>query len=211
MTTEHREQGETRQQIIQQIRRQGEMTATELGEALGIGTVGIRQHLALLERDNLVYVSSVRRGVGRPSHLYALTNEAESLFPKGYDQLAVDAITFIEAAGGKPAVDKFLTTRREHLIKVYGPRLADKPLAQQVAELAAILNEQGYMCEWEQLEEGAFVLTQHNCPVDCVAREYRQMCASELTLYEDVLGASIVRESSIAEGATYCRYRIDTV
>lgn len=211
MTTEHREQGETRQQIIQQIRRQGEMTATELGEALGIGTVGIRQHLALLERDNLVYVSSVRRGVGRPSHLYALTKEAESLFPKGYDQLAIDAITFIEASGGKPAVDKFLTARREHLAKMYGPRLANKSLAEQVEELTVILNEQGYMCEWEQIEEGAFVLTQHNCPIDCVAREYRQMCASELTLYEDVLGASIVRENSIAEGATFCRYRINTV
>src|SRR4029079_536674 len=51
MTLEHREQGQTRQEILALLRRRGQMTATELSERLGIGAVGVRQHLALLERD----------------------------------------------------------------------------------------------------------------------------------------------------------------
>ena len=52
------------------------------------------------------------------------------------------------------------------------------------------------------------VLIEHNCPVDCVARDYHQACEHELKLYEDVLGVPLVREEIISEGGTCCRYRI---
>ena len=89
------------QQILELLRRHGQMTAAELSEALGIGAVGVRQHIALLERDGLVHTTAVRRGVGRPSHLYALTPAAEALFPKRYDRMAMDALAFIEEQGGQ--------------------------------------------------------------------------------------------------------------
>jgi len=77
-----------------------------------------------------------------------------------------------------------------------------------VAELAAALTEQGYMCEFRQLADGSFELTEHNCPVDCVARDYPQACEHELKLYEEVLHAPVTREDVIAQGANCCRYRI---
>ncbi len=208
MGLEHREQGETRQQILDLLRRNGQMTANELSEALGIGAVGIRQHLALLERDNLVYTSGVRRGIGRPSHLYALTSAAETLFPRRYDRLAMDALTFVEAQGGQPALDQLFSTRRQQMMNQYAPRLAGKNQAEQVAELATILSEQGYMCEWQQLDDGSFLLIEHNCPVDCVARDYRQACAHEVILYQELLGGVVSQEETISAGANCCRYRI---
>jgi predicted ArsR family transcriptional regulator len=208
MRLEQREQGETRQQILHLLRRNCQMTAAELSEALGIGAVGVRQHLALLERDGLVLAAGVRRGIGRPSHLYSLTSSAETLFPKRYDRLALDALAFVEAEGGPGAVDRLFSARREHLHEQYAPRLAGKTLAEQVAELAVILTEQGYMCEWEQLPDGGFALVEHNCPVDCAAREHPQACAHELRLYEDLLALEIVREETIAAGGSCCRYRI---
>jgi len=208
MTLEHREQGETRAQILTLLRRRGRLTAAELSEELGIGAVGVRQHLALLDRDGLVVAAGLRRGVGRPSHLYALTATAEALFPKRYDRLALDALEFVEAQGGEPAVDQLFAERRRKLAEQYGPRLVGRPRREQVAELAAILSEQGYMCEWEQLSDGTFSLIEHNCPVDCVARGYPQACEHELRLYEDVLGVPLVREETISEGGACCRYRI---
>lgn len=208
MGLEHREQGETRQQILSLLRRSGSMTAAELSQSLGIGAVGVRQHLALLERDGLVRIADVRRRVGRPSHLYALTPDAEALFPKRYDKLASDAIEFIAAAGGEPAVDQFLTRRRAVLAAQFAPRLAGKGRAEQVAELTAVLSEQGYMAEWSQESDGTFMLTEYNCPVDCIARAYTQLCSHELTLYEDLIGTSIAREETLSDGGTCCRYRI---
>jgi predicted ArsR family transcriptional regulator len=208
MTPDHREQGQTRAQILTLLRRRGQMTAAELSEGLGIGAVGVRQHLALLERDGLVGTAGVRRGVGRPSHLYALTPAAEALFPKRYDRLVLDALAFVEAQGGAEAVDQLFAERRRKLIEQYAPRLAGKLRAEQVAALAELLTEQGYMCEWEQLPDGSFTLSEHNCPVDCVARDYPQACEHELKLYQDVLGIPLERVETIAEGGTCCRYRI---
>lgn len=209
MTLDHREQGETRQQILVLLRRHNQMTAAELSDALGIGAVGVRQHLALLERDGLVASVGVRRGVGRPSHLYALTEAAEALFPRRYDRLVMDALAFVEAEGGTQALDVLFAKRRRKLAEQYGPLLAGKSRAERVAALADILNEQGYMCEYEQMPDGAMVLIEHNCPIDCAARDYPQACANELQLYMDILDAPVTREETIASGGACCRYRVE--
>ena len=207
MTLEHREQGQTRQEILALLRRQGQMTAGELSERLGIGAVGVRQHMALLERDGLVHTAAVRRGVGRPSHLYALTNEAESLFPRRYERLLLDALEFIVQQGGPAAIDQLFAQRRHALSEQYAPRLQGKHHVERVAELAAILTEQGYMCEWEAHPDGSFSMIEYNCPIDCAARDHHEACSHELTLYQDLLGVPLVREETISEGGSCCRYR----
>ncbi len=88
------------------------------------------------------------------------------------------------------------------------PRLAGKARPEQVSALASILVEQGYMCEYEQLEDGSFLLIEYNCPVDCIARQHPQLCTQEIQLYEDLIGAPISRESTIAQGSHCCRYHI---
>lgn len=208
MTVDRKEQGSTRQSILQLLRRNSEMTAAELSDALGFGAVGVRQHLALLERDGLVRLVGLRRNVGRPSHLYALTPEAERHFPRRYDRLALEVLTYVGEVAGEACIDAVLARRRAEMLRELGPALADKSRGEQVAALAAILAEQGYMCECEQEADGSYVLTEYNCPVDCVARQHPQLCAHEIMLYQELLGAEITREGTIAEGAPCCRYRI---
>lgn len=208
MVLEHREQGETRQEILGLLRQNGSMTAAELSSALGIGAVGVRQHLALLERDNLVRIADVRRGIGRPSHLYSLTEDAEQLFPKRYDKIALETLEFVELLGGDEAINRLFAYRRSKLEKQYAPQLADKTPRERVFALAEILNEQGYMCEVSQEPDGSVILTEHNCPIDCVARSYQQICSHELTLYESLIGTPMIREQNITEDDTCCRYRI---
>jgi predicted ArsR family transcriptional regulator len=208
MTTERREQGSTRQNILQLLRRQGQMTALELSSALDIGAVGVRQHLALLERDGLVCISGLRRNIGRPSHLYVLTEEAEQHFPKKYDQLSLDLLDYLADHGGEEAIEQAFHMRRQALSHIFAPRLAGKTLGERVAELSQILAEQGYMSEYEQLDDGSFLLTEHNCPVDCVARRHPQICDQEMKLYEALLGVPIERDLIISQGDLCCRYRI---
>ncbi len=104
MKVERRAQGATRRSILQLLRRHGQMSAIELSDALAIGAVGIRQHLTALEQEGLVYVCGLRRNVGRPAHLYALTERAEAFFPKHYERLVCELIDSVAAVGGEPAV-----------------------------------------------------------------------------------------------------------
>ncbi len=208
ISTDRKEQGATRENILRLLRRHGQMTAIELSETLNIGAVGVRQHLALLERDGLVEVSGLRRSVGRPSHLYALTAEAEHYFPKAYDQFALDLLNHMAEQYGEEAVNQVLRARNQQFLATYAPRLAGKGRKEQLQELVALLNEQGHMCEFEQLEDGSFILMEYNCPIDCVARNHRQVCAQGHLLYQELLGVSIRRLATIADGDIACRYHI---
>ncbi|MEI6181630.1 MAG: helix-turn-helix domain-containing protein [Chloroflexales bacterium] len=208
MTAERKEQGSTRQSILQLLRRNGEMTALGLSECLNVGAVGIRQHLALLERDGLVRIAGLRRSIGRPSHLYILTPEAEARFPKRYDRLALEMLAYLHEISGPESVDQVLTRRRSVLVHELGPFIIGKNRTEQVAALATILAEQGYMCEWREEPDGSYLLFEFNCPIDCVARRHAQLCAQELRLYQELLGAPVVQETTIAQGSHCCRYRV---
>jgi predicted ArsR family transcriptional regulator len=208
MSSERKEQGTTRQSILHLLRRNGQMTALEMSEALSIGAVGVRQHLALLERDGLVRVEGLRRGIGRPSHLYVLTDSAEHFFPKNYDELVLEVMGYVEARGGHAAVDEVFQQRRKRHASDMFTQLHGRDLADRVTELACVLTEQGYMCEWCKQADGSYLLTEHNCPVDCVARRYPDICRHELALYRELLGVEVTREQTISDGDFCCRYHI---
>ena len=55
---------------------------------LGLTPTGVRQHLAILEREGLVANRELRGQVGRPALAFRLTPQAEQLYPKAYDELA---------------------------------------------------------------------------------------------------------------------------
>jgi len=51
-----------------------------------LNNTGIREHLAVLQRDDIARQrGSVRRPGGKPAYVYGLTSEAEDLFPKIYE------------------------------------------------------------------------------------------------------------------------------
>ncbi|NJP07418.1 MAG: ArsR family transcriptional regulator [Chloroflexaceae bacterium] len=207
-TKDRKEQGATRHSILQLLRRQGPMTAIELSQELDIGAVGVRQHLALLERDGLVEISGLRRSIGRPSHLYTLTSDSERYFPKAYDQFALDLLNHMEKQLGDESVRLVLRSRREQIIAAHAPRFVGKTRAEQLAVLTELLSQDGHMCHYEQLEDGSFIFTEHNCTLDCIARDHCQICIDCQTLFEDLLGVPITCDSTIAEGSFQCRYHI---
>src|SRR5436305_14812310 len=80
----------TRGKILDLLRTK-EKTVNELAAALGLTDNAVRAHLLSLERDGLVHQSGIQPGVRRPHATYALTADAEQIFPKAYGPL-VDLI-----------------------------------------------------------------------------------------------------------------------
>ena len=73
------EETSTRRTIITILRTEGPMTAGDLAERIGITEMAIRRHIATLERDNLIYPTTLRQPMGRPAKVYQLTEEADDL------------------------------------------------------------------------------------------------------------------------------------
>lgn len=199
----------TRRRIIVALKQQGGLTAAELAELLGITSMGVRRHLTTLERDRLVRYDLVQRGKGRPSYVYRLSVEAENLFPKNYAALANELLSYLAIKENEGAVIELFDQRAQRRIRQAQASLTGRSLIERVAGLAEILNNDGYLAEWEQVDKDTFRLREHNCAVHDVAAEHRAACGSELTFLQAVLpDAEVVREQHIIAGDRACAYTI---
>ncbi len=198
----------TRREILSLIKRRGPMTVQELSRSLEITPMGVRQHLAILERDGYVQSNGIRRGQGRPSRIYSITLEGDKTFPRTYEQIATSLLDDVTALDGETKVDALFELRRKHQLEQYRARMAGKEFGEKIATLAQIRNEEGYLAEHEQHDKDTFILIEHNCPIRAVADAHRQACTCEMALFADALGADVARTDHILSGAPQCRYVI---
>jgi predicted ArsR family transcriptional regulator len=90
--------------------------------------------------------------------------------------------------------------------------LDSRTLEDQVDELTAILDEDGYLADVERLEDGGWRITEHNCAILSVAQGFRQACSSELSFIRDALpGAAVERVAHLMDGAHVCAYEVRPV
>jgi DeoR family transcriptional regulator, suf operon transcriptional repressor len=199
---------ETRDAMLTAIKKRGEVRAEGLADALGITVSAVRQHLNALAADGLVTHREVRGGPGRPKHVYRLTPSAEGLFPKTYGELTNELLDY--AAAEDPAlVDRLFERRRERRIAAARARLAGKAFEEKVRELARILDEDGYLADYELRPDGTFAIVEHNCAILSVALRYGNACSSELEFIRTVLPeATVERVSHMVAGAHHCGYEV---
>ncbi len=198
----------TRQTILAYVKRQGRARAEDIAAHVGITPSGIRQHLTALERDGMLSCSELRDGPGRPKHLYGLTEEGDAQFPRRYDDLANELLAYVEDAD--PALLGQLFERRaRRRLDAARRRVEGLPFDRQVAEVARILDEDGYLADFRQQDDGSYLITEHNCAVLGVARRYSMACGSELAFLQALLPeASVERVAHMLSGAHVCAYAV---
>jgi predicted ArsR family transcriptional regulator len=199
--------GGTRERILVLLRRHGRLSAPRLAELLQLTSVGVRRHLALLERDGLVDATTEKPRRGRPTAVYRLTDAGLETFPRHYDEVAREALAFLKGQDAE-TLAQFLAWRNERLAASYAGRVDGATLAERTDALAEVLSQQGFMAEVEPVD-GGLLLCQHNCTVEHLATELPDLCASEAELFERLLGTRVERETTIVDGAVRCQTRID--
>src|SRR6516162_2641216 len=135
----------TRREILSLIKRRGSMTVQELSRTLQITPMGVRQHLAILERDGHIHPSGIRRGQGRPSRLYAISPDGDKLFPRTYEQLAQTMLDDLQTLRGPDSVYHLLERGPKPPLGQYRPRVAGRDFRERVAVLAQARQEEGYL------------------------------------------------------------------
>ena len=197
----------TRRMILVSLKKRGEARAEELAADLGVTASAVRQHLTGLVANGFVVHREVKGSPGRPKHLYHLTESAESLFPKTYSELTNEVLEIVEAEDPK-LLQTVFDRRRDRRVENAKIRLLDKPSpSEKVAELAAILDEDGYLAAWETVDANSFRITEHNCAVLGVAARYGQACSSEIEFLRAALPeADIERTAHMMAGEHRCAY-----
>jgi len=201
----------TPQALLLALRRQGPLSPDGLAAQFNMSRTAVLQQLRALASDGLVERRSLRHGVGRPRHLYDVTERAQPLLPASYDRLSVTLLGAVREVGGSELLGQVFEARRAAQARAIRERferrgLASAPLVERARELAVIQSEQGYVCELR--EAGDLRLIEHNCPIHQVATDVPAACEAEVRLFSDVLGVEVVRERHIASGERCCEYRL---
>jgi DeoR family suf operon transcriptional repressor len=213
------QQHSTKQDILQRLLRQGEATALELAESLEISPQAIRRHLKDLEGEGLIEYQSAQIGMGRPQHIYKLTDRGRDRFPHRYDEFAISVLDTLAETVGPDGVKAVLHKQWQRKALQYAEFLGNGPLADRLTNLVKLRQAEGYMAEWypvtSDLADGErdggdrYIFMEHNCAISNVAESFPSVCGHELDMFAAVLSdCTVERTHWIVNGEHRCGYLI---
>jgi predicted ArsR family transcriptional regulator len=204
----HRAAPEAPGVLLTTLKRHGPLAATGVARQLHITREAARQQLALLEREGRVMRhSEPARGRGRPQVRFALTPMGEELFPKNYDALSLTLVDTVAEQFGQEALTKLLTALTDQQVRLWEPKLRDKPLAARIRALKGIYFKEDPFTSMRKDGRG-YVLLEHNCPYLHLALRRPRLCSVTLSTLSRLLGVRVVRESRFQDGDGHCAFRI---
>lgn len=199
----------TRAAIVSLLLEDGPITATAIGEKLGLSAAGVRRHLdALIDAGQARSTQSAswqHQGRGRPAKQYQLTAAGRNRLRHAYDDLAGAAMRQIRTLGGEEAVQEFARNRVDGIVEGVTPvaEHTAEALVAKADEIADRFRDAGFAASTRQVGAGVQIC-QHHCPVSHVAEEFPELCEAELAAFRDLLGTHVQRLATIANGDCAC-------
>ncbi len=198
---------DTRQSILNLLKRE-EMNVNELSARLGVSPTGTRQHLMILEKDGLIKSVPLKGAMGRPKYVYSLTEKADNLFPKAYDDFLEWVIEeIVELEGEKKTRELFqrIAKKRAETLK---DQFEGKGLEEKIKLLTGLLDESGCYAEYSKGGNG-YTIKEYNCVLKRLVGRYGSVvCAHDAAFFEALLGEKVKMKDSIGQGARFCAFEV---
>ena len=195
----------TRMEVLELLRRKGRCSAETIATDLGVTANAIRQHLTNLERDGFVVSQPERSGRGRPALLYALTERADSVFPKRYGQLASMVLQEVQDMGGPDALDEVFARVAARHADAIERNLDGLEFDAKIQRIVAWIGRAGTLAEQSESPEG-IKITIHNCPFRNTALKFPQVCSITPQLISRLTNAPVSQAESIHRRDPYCSF-----
>ncbi len=197
----------TRQEILSILREEKQATVEDLADRLELTPMTIRHHLNVLQAQNLVVASKVRRSkkVGRPRLVYTLTEAADELFPHGYGELARRLVSEVKETVGEEEVQAMFGRIAANLAAEAPPPEKGQSFEERLGDVSEFLEGQGFLSRWEKTDEG-YVLTNVNCPYRRVSQDHSEVCMLDLELIRRLLNVEPERLESMRGGDAACSF-----
>jgi predicted ArsR family transcriptional regulator len=205
-----------RKHILDILKEREGATVADLAECLEMAPVSVRHHLDILQGDNLICVERLERkgNVGRPQQVYALTQEADQLFPDNFAALAAGLVRQLKRVLAPEAVEAAFQAMAQDFAGPLPTRLAGLSVEARLEAVTDFLNERGYLARWEvdeMSQDGGFLLHKSNCPYAGVSDEHNELCLMDQALINTLMGQGCRRIQSMAQDARCCTYRVGEV
>jgi predicted ArsR family transcriptional regulator len=197
----------TRDTILRALRVQDECTVKELAETVGISPVSVRHHLTHLQAEGLVQAKEVRRGVGRPHHVFLLTDDGREQFPSRYFRLTNRLLGEIKDSLSDQQVSEIFSGIADTLAERYAEELRSLPINERMQRLIELLSEEGFDAELE-LQGDRFIIRELCCPYYKLAQKHPEVCILDQGFIARSLSLPVERVTSLRQGDPHCAFSI---
>lgn len=197
----------TRQEIIDYLKRRRSATVAALSQALAMTRPNIRHHLDLLQEQGLLQLAGERpvNGRGRPTLVYMLAPAAGQ---DGLPQLVQALLDEINAEENENRRSDKLKRLAERLYR--GPAPNDQPVTSRLNHAVKQLEQLHYEAHWEAHAEGPQVIL-GQCPYAAIIQHHPELCQMDRHLVEGLTGRPAEQVEKITykpEGPHTCRFVI---
>lgn len=179
----------TRGQVLGLLRR-GIGTVEELSVELELTDNAVRAHLATLERDGLVERRGMQRGLRKPHFNYALTRDAEQLFPKAYSTLFNQLLTVLKQRLAPEELESVLGEVARSLAIGNLPTERETVESRAVRALAA-LESMGGASALKNEDGKLMIQSVTSCPFDITVAQHSEVCRLAETFLSEITGLSV--------------------
>lgn len=193
-------------QIVEYLQRNGPAAIRELEQHLGVTTTAVRQHLTTLQAEGYIERRAVHDGVGRPHHVYTVTDRARELYACHCDDLALTLLQEVFALEGKEKTTLLLERVGHRLANRYARSVRSTLLQERVEELADVLDQQGVLTDVAAADENTIILKTYNCPYHELAQEHREICEMDEGMMRQLLGSDVNLSACIMDGHGSCSF-----
>jgi len=178
----------TRGQILELLRTKAR-TVNELADALRLTDNAVRAHLLSLERDGLVSQAGMQPGFRKPHATYALTADAEQIFPKAYGALLEILLSVLSR--------KLTGKELRASMRAVGKKIADvhsevkgKNRKQRIEAALRILKDLGGAASFHE-SAGKHFIRGNGCPLAAATSQHPDACLIAESLLSEIIDAPV--------------------
>jgi DeoR family suf operon transcriptional repressor len=201
--------GEGKNRLLRKLLHASEpLTVEQLTKLLGISRNAVYQHIADLERENLVErdVQTVTRG--RPGQTFRLSQEGRERFPRQYALIGGLLIAQIKKHRGSGELKEYFEELGRQLAQSEGAGLRDADWQARTDKIVGLMRELGYEAESGGVDaSGVTEIRAQNCVFHELAQAHQEVCALDITLLETLFGTPIEHAECMAQGGACCRFK----
>lgn len=201
--TDHPETSDDR--ILDYLRRVGSVSVSDLVAETGVTATAVRQRLNRLMALGFVQREAARKGRGRPSHRYSLTEKGLHRAGTNYGDLALTLWEEIRSVRDPEVRSGLLKRIAARLAERYKDQVAGRTLEERLVALVEVMSDREVPVEVDQ--SGDFpVLTVLACPYPDLAERDRGVCAMEKLLFSEVIGSGLRLTECRLDGSNCCTF-----
>ncbi len=202
---------ETRQKIIEHLKEKDRATVEELADVVDLTPMAVRYHLNVLQSENLIFASDLRRpvaGRGRPQQVYQLTEAADELFPVDYYGLTGYLLDELNLRLGNDGISELFRRISDRLAQEAPPAKPDQRPEDRLDEVVKFLSQKGFVADWE-FKNGSYLIHAYSCPYRQLAKQQPQVCMLDKQVITTMLNVeNPTRVACLSNGDSHCTYRV---